>query len=75
VDNGTGNYTFTLSAAMGNANFCTNSGARSTSDLALPVPIMEAATTSSFQYVYQNRGAGTNIDVEYVMPLIQGDLA
>ena len=77
VDNGTGDYTFTLSANMNNINYMTSGGAGSVTttlacvvqSISTHVPIVSATRVET---PYVNASVG---DMPYVSITIHGDLA
>jgi hypothetical protein len=75
VDNGTGDYSITISSAMGNSNYAfikspstTNTGSYDS------YPLTGILTTTTAQ-IAQCRNAGANADLNQVCLSINGDLA
>ena len=68
TDNGTGDMTFTITSAMGNADFCVTSG--DGNDNALD----EGITTTTYRQVSRNN-SGTKGDSDRVSFTCMGDLA
>ena len=75
LDNGTGDYTVTLSSAMSNANYCyTALGGDTSGSLSVRIENPSNRTTTTIDLISYNT-SNAQLDIQDVNSLFHGDLA